>query len=509
MNLRLGQSAHLAGLLLRFFRRRVLRVGMLRARAVRGATAVLALTLFGVLCAAAYLFLEPLALSPELWDLMFSISTVSLVLWVMGAFLVIKVLFINAADMLELTYQLPVTNRERALAFLLYEAAITGVVVALGFSALAVSSLALIGAAALPYLFTAFAVPAVTVYLGLGVLHHLLVRFWTALRLGGTAGLLSVIVLFMLLAWYSTGINGAIIAITDAHLDGADAFRWQTAVAWLWDRSPVLTAAASLIALFVLIGLNLTLTPNQHVRQAKFLAVLTGGRARHVLHPYDYCLVRNSQTAVAAVITVALFAYLLLAGIGVNPMWSLVALSTAGLYHYSGTEPLRRLPIAARSAAAIYARLCKGQALLIAAFALPQFLIGAFVVPAAMADSATAVLGAFAGIVLTVWVSVVFPSEKNNPFSILLGIACAAVVFGLIAIGLGMLNLPAPVARAVIACCAAAIVAHSIVEIHDNESKRRNREEVQNRPGVARELPGDHDGRDRGGVDAAHVLYER
>lgn len=503
------QSAHLAGLLLRFFRRRVLRVGVLRARAVRAAAAVLALTLFGVLCAAAYLFLEPLALSPELWDLMFEISTVSLVLWVMGAFLVIKVLFINAADMLELTYQLPVTNRERALAFLMYEAAITGCVVALGFSALAVSSLALMGDAAVPYLFTAFAVPVVAVYLGLGVLYHLLVRFWTVLRLGSTAGLLSVIVLFMLLVWYSTGMNGAIIVITDAYYDGTGVFRWQTAVAWLWDRSPVLTAAACLVAIAVLIGVNLTLTPNQHMRQSKFLAVFTGRHARHVLHPYDYCLVRNSQTAVAAVITVVLFAYLLFAGNGMNPMWSLVALSTAGLYHYSGTEPLRRLPIAIRSAVAVYARLFKGQALLIAAFALPQFLIGAFVAPATMADSATAALGAFAGIVLTIWVSVVFPSEKNNPFSILLGIACAAVVFGLIAIGLGMLNLPAPVTQAVIACCAAAIVAHSIVEIHDNESKRRNHEAVQNRPGIARELPGDHAGHDRRGADAAHVLHER
>ncbi|WP_091050634.1 hypothetical protein [Glycomyces sambucus] len=509
MNLRMRQSAHLAGLLLLFFRRRVLRVGLLRARAVRAGAAVLALTLFGVLCAAAYLFLEPLALSPELWDLMFRISTVSLVLWAMGAFLVVKVLFINAADMLELTYQLPVTNRERALAFLMYEAAITGCVTALGFAALAVSSIALMGVSALPYLVTAFAVPAAVVYLGLGVLHHLLVRFWTLLRLGNIAGLLSVIVLFILLVWYSTTMNATIVAITDGYFDGGGVFLWQNAVAWLWDRSPVLALAASPAAVVALVGANLALTPDQYVRQSKFLSLFTEPYARRVLHAYDYCLVRNSQTAVAAVVTVVLYAYLLIAGPGINPMWSLVALSTAGLYHYSGTEPLRRLPIATRSAGLVYARLCKGQVLLIAAFAVPQFLIGALVDPAAMTDSAMPLLGAFAGIVLTVWVSVVFPSERNNPFSILLGIACAAVVFGLIAIGLGMLDLPAAVTRAVIACCAAAVAAHSIVEIHDNESKRSNREEVPNHPGVARERAGHHPRRDRRVADAAHVLHDR
>ncbi|GAA1689777.1 hypothetical protein GCM10009830_41720 [Glycomyces endophyticus] len=509
MNLRVRQSRYLAALLLLFFRRRVLRSGAFRSRTVRAGAAVLAALLFAVLCAAAYLFLEPLALTPELWELMFAISTVSLVLWVMGAFLVIKVLFINAADMLELSYQLPVTNRERGLAFLMYEAAITGVVVALGFSALAVTSLALMGLAAVPYLLTAFAVPALVVYLGLGVLHHLLVRLWTLLRLGGIAGLLSVIVLFLLLVWYSTTMNATIVAITDGYYDRTGAFHWQTAVASMWDRSPAVALAVSAVAVAALTAANLFLTPSQYVRQSRFLAVFTGRYAGRVLHPYDYCLVRNSQTAVAAVIAVLLFAYLLLAGNGLNPMWSLVALSTAGLYHYAGTEPLRRLPSATRSAAVVYLRLCKGQALLLVAFAVPQFLIGAFVDPVAMADSATPVLSAFAGIVLTVWISVVFPSEKNNPFSVLLGIACAAVMFGLIAIGLGMLHLPAPLTQAVLAACALVVAAHSIVEIHANESKRRNREEVPDHRGVARELPGDHPGRHRGGADAAHVLHQR
>ncbi|MEV3938957.1 hypothetical protein AB0K52_23665 [Glycomyces sp. NPDC049804] len=509
MNVGVRQSARLAGLLLLFFRRRVLRVGLLRSRTVRTAAAALALVFFGVLCAAAYQFLEPLALTRELWDLMFEIGTVSLVIWAMGAFLVVKVLFINAADMLELSYQLPVTNRERALAFLMYEAAITAIVVALGFSALAVTSVALLGLEALPHLLTAFVIPAAIVYLGLSVLHHLLVRVWTFLRLGNIAGLLSVIALFMLLVLYSTTMNDTVFAITDDYFEGGGAFQWQSAVSWFWGHSPVLTGAGSLAAIAVLIGVNLVLTPNQYVRQSKFLAVFTGRHARHVLHPYDYCLFRNSQTAVAAVIAVALFAYLLLGGGETNPMWSLAALSTAGLYHYSGTEPLRRLPVSTRSAPAVYARLVKGQAMLLAAFAVPEFLIGAIVDPARMGDSALALLGAASGMVLAVWVSVVFPSEKNNPFSVLLGIACAAVIFGLIVIGLGMLRLPAPVTQLILAVCGLAVIAHSIIEIHDNEMRRRHSEDDQNRPGLAGEFPGDHRDGDRGGPDAAHVLDQR
>jgi len=45
----------------------------------------------------------------------------------MVAFIFVKVLFLSSDGVLELTYQLPLTNKERSVAFLLFEAAITRV----------------------------------------------------------------------------------------------------------------------------------------------------------------------------------------------------------------------------------------------------------------------------------------------------------------------------------------------------------------------------------------------
>ncbi|MFC4337561.1 hypothetical protein [Salininema proteolyticum] len=504
MRLRLGRSMHLAALLLLFFRRRVLRVGLFRARTARVAAGLLGLVLFGVLCSAAYLFLEPLSLSTGEWDLLFDISTTSLVLWVMGAFLVVKVLFINAEGMLELSYQLPVTNRERAVALLLYEAAITGAVAAVGFAALSVTSLVILGVGAVPYILTTLVFPAAIVYLTLSVLYQVSVRLLGTVGLGSVANLLTVLLLFIGLAYYSSTIEDTVFGITDAYLDGAGAFHWQNTIHRLWDASPVLALAASLVAMAVLAAAAMALTPAHYVRQSRFLKLFSGPQARLVLHPYDYCLIRNTQTTVSAIVATVLFVYFLLGG-SINPMWSLPVLAMAGLYHYSGTDVIRSLPTCTDSPVVTYARLLKGQLVLLTAFAIPQAGIAALVDPFALDGTGTVLLSAFAGVVITTWVSVVFPSEKNNPFSIFLGVACAAAMFGLIAVGLGMLKLPAPVTWGVLAFCAALVVAHTIVEIHTNESRRRN-EQDQDRRHIPDGLVDGHGRHHRRGPAGAHVL---
>lgn len=108
-------------MLLVFFRRRVLRAGVLKSTPVRVFVTVAAVLLLGAMCTASYFFLRPLAGEAAVWRLLFDTSTVSLLLWVQIAFLLVKVLFINGEGMLQLSYQLPLTNRERSTAFLMYK----------------------------------------------------------------------------------------------------------------------------------------------------------------------------------------------------------------------------------------------------------------------------------------------------------------------------------------------------------------------------------------------------
>ena len=126
--MRLSRSLVLARMLLRYVGRRVLRAGVLASRPVRLTVAAALVVLLAAAVAGAVAFLEPLTEEPEAWDLLLDVTSVSTVLWCLAAAVLVKTLFLNAEGMLTLTFALPVTNRERAAAFVLYEAAMSAAV---------------------------------------------------------------------------------------------------------------------------------------------------------------------------------------------------------------------------------------------------------------------------------------------------------------------------------------------------------------------------------------------
>ncbi|MFJ3493793.1 hypothetical protein ACIPPJ_09335 [Streptomyces sp. NPDC086091] len=472
---RLKQSAVLARMLLVFFRRRVLRAGVLKSTPVRVFVVVASVLLLGVMCTAAYFFLRPLADEAAVWRLLFDTSTVSLLLWVQIAFLLVKVLFINAEGMLRLSYQLPVTNRERSMAFLMYEAAMTALVAAAGLVSLSVSALILLGPSAIAHITASVVLPVALTYLVLSVLYQLLTRMWMLIRLSRMAGVLNVLVLFAVLAFYSAQMTLMVQDLSGAYLSKRTEYTWATSVSWSWnEHGPWLTLAAAVALSVLLIALTFALAPNQHVRQSRYLKVPGSVRLRSVLGPYDWCLLRSAQTVAAAAMAVAVFVYLLLARPSMNPLWGLAALSFGGLYQFTATQPLRMLPGAREAAWRVYARLIRAQLVLLAVFAVPALAITTAVHPDRLLSSGVALASCVGGAVVTTCISIVFPAEKDNPFSVFLGLSVVVVVLGLSVIALGLLSLPTWAVTACLAGAAVSFVWYAVQGIHASESRRRN-----------------------------------
>ncbi|MFJ6635228.1 hypothetical protein ACIQMR_28080 [Streptomyces sp. NPDC091376] len=503
---RLKQSAVLARMLLVFFRRRVLRAGVLKSPPVRVFVMVAAVLLLAVMCTAAYFFLRPLADETAVWRLLFDTSTVSLLLWVQIAFLLVKVLFINAEGMLRLSYQLPVTNRERSTAFLMYEAAMTAIVTAAGLISLSVSALILLGPSATGYITASVVLPVALTYLTLSVLYQLLTRMWMLVGLSRMAGILNVLVLFAVLAYYSAQMTRLIQDISGAYLAERTEYTWVTSVSWAWnEHGPWLTLAAAVALSAVLMALAFTLAPNQHVRQSRYLKLPGSLRLRGILGPYDWCLLRSAQTVAAAAMALAVFVYLLLAKPAMNPMWGLAALSFGGLYQFTATQPLRMLPGVRASAWQVYTRLIRAQLALLTVFAVPALAITTAIYPDRLLSSGAALASCLGGAVMTTCISIVFPAEKDNPFSVFLGLSVVVIVLGLSVIGLGMLNLPP---WAVIACLAGAAVAfiwYAVQGIHTSESRRRNAQGTVGHEGRHRGRTA-HPGHGSGDPARPHVL---
>jgi len=483
-SVRLKQSALVARMLLSFFRRRVLRAGVLESMPVRVFVMVAAVLLLGVMCTAAYFFLQPLANEAAVWRLLFDTSTVSLLLWVQVAFLLVKVLFINAERMLQFSYQLPVTNRERSMAFLMYEAAMTGIIATAGLISLAVSALILLGPSAASYIVASVILPVALTYLVLSVLYQLMTRLWILLKIGRMAGILNVLFLFVVLAYYSTLMTPMIQDISGAYLDNKTEYMWVTMVSWAWNEySPWLTLAGVTLLSAVLTAAVFVLAPNQHLHQSRYLNLPGSVRLRGVLGPYDWCLLRSSQTVATSAMAVAVFYYLLLVQSSMNPMWGLSALSFGGLYQFTATQPLRTLPGARASAWAVYYRLIRAQLVLLSVFAVPAITITMAIYPTRLLSTGAALAACLGGSVMTTCISIVFPAEKDNPFSVFVGLSVVIIVLGLSMIGLGLLRLPLWAVTACLVGAAIAFVWYAVQGIRTSESRIRNAQGTVGREG--------------------------
>ncbi|AXG12758.1 hypothetical protein DN585_04405 [Intrasporangium calvum] len=384
-------------MLLRFFIRRVTRMGVLRSTAVK----VLALAAVGTILVtgaiAAYFFLEPMASEPKVWGLLFEMSTVSVVLWVQIAFLLVKVLFLNASGMLELSFHLPLTNRERAAALLIYEAMMAGVVSAVGFTSLTAAAVALLGPAVVPRLLEAIVFPIILTYLALSAAYLVLGRVLSLIGLRRVQGILLILVMFGLLTLYASRLGPLSSQATAAYLSDRTEFVWVAALAWLAHQyGPVAMAGVFLLAAGTLVAVALWATPSEHVPHSRYLNVPFGWPVARRLGPYDRCLLRSSQTWLAIAVAVAVFVGLCLEPVA-NPLGALAVLSMSGLYQFASTEPLRVLVADGASAWRTYGRLVKAQFVLLLALAVPSVAVVAAVRPGELGGSALALVGCAGG----------------------------------------------------------------------------------------------------------------
>ncbi|MDC5696972.1 hypothetical protein OO014_06840 [Intrasporangium calvum] len=472
--MRTGKSLVLARMLLRFFLRRVARTGVLRSRPVKVLAVGTVALILGAGAVAAYFFLEPMVAQEKVWGLLFEMSTVSVVLWVQIAFLLVKVLFLNAAGMLELSFQLPLTNRERAAALLVYEATMAGIVSAVGFTSLTVAAVVLLGPAAVPRLLEAIVFPIILTYLALSVGYLLLARVLVWLGLRRIQGIVLILVLFSLLMLYASGLGSLSSAASAAYLADRTDFVWVASLAWITHHyGPVAMVSVFLVTAALLTALALWATPSQHVPHSRYLNLPFDWPLVRRLSAYDRCLLRSSQAWLAMVVSAAVFVGLCLDPV-VNPLWALAVLSMSGLYQFAATEPLRMLSAQRGTAWRTYGRLVRAQLLLLAGMALPCVAVLAAARPDQLGGSLFALGGCVAGALVAISIGIAFPAEHDNPFSVFVGLAVASAVLGLLGIALGILQMPQILVVLIVAASLAIIVWYSVQGIRTFDSRRRN-----------------------------------
>jgi hypothetical protein len=479
--MRLRDTVILTRFLFVFFLRQVVGRGILSNRAIRWSVAAIYVFWMIASSALAAMFLRPLGDDRLTWRLVLDVGTVSIVLWVMVAFLLVKVLFLNADGLMLLTTHLPVTSEVRAFAYATYEGAVVLIAGASGVASVSVAALVTLGPGAVGALTASFVLPGMVTYAATALLWVVLERVFALIRLGRVSHMLGIVVTFVLIGLYSARTTALVVAISDSYGAVKPPPLWITTFSRIsasygaW--AAILVGSAAFV---VLIGSAILLTPRYRLGQSRFVPVPLGPFSRTRLAPQLAFVLRSRQTALAVLVSAGCFVFLML-GRAANPLWSLCLLPTSGLYQFASG----RLPVleqfTPRSAFRTYGGMLGSQLIGVAILAIPAIAVAGLMAPAWLTDAPTILLAMGSAILSCLLIGVVFPSSRDNPFSVMVGFVAVGMVLIVVTTGFSLLQLPSVAVAVMSDLVHGGIVYYSILGIAAHDRKARHEIRTANR----------------------------
>ncbi|GIE75038.1 hypothetical protein Aph02nite_09880 [Actinoplanes philippinensis] len=470
--MRLSHVFALARMFLVYFFRRVLSYGPLRnPAALFGLIALAAATGVGMFLVA-YQFLDSL-IGPESLELLARLSTVSTIFWTLIAFLFIKILFMKADRLLQFTLQLPASHRERTAALMIYEAVMVLSVIGVLFLPFSSALVALLGLGSIPHIATGLAIPAVLTYLLASTSFNVIMSALLRIGLGRQAHLITAVMMALSIFIYNANFTTLVRDISEDYLGNrvsnhyVDVFvyvsaRWGQPVMWL----AFLGVGGLLLALVV------ASSPHRYPEVHKFTRTPIPGFVSPVW-PYLAALTRRWENWVTVAVAYVCAGMLFVRGDGGTFLYALGLLVTQGIYAYSATEALRRLPGFGRRAGSEVTMLLSAQAIQLAVAALPILALVA-ARPETLADAGKVLAACVSAIILTTLVGILFPHDRDNPFSAFVSYAVCVLLIVSLGIMVTVLQLPAPALWAAVVIVHVLAVFYSVLGIRSLQRKARH-----------------------------------
>ncbi|WP_255771675.1 hypothetical protein [Pseudarthrobacter sulfonivorans] len=445
-----------------FIVRRVLGRGLLRSRTAQLSALLLVLLAFAGFCLMSFVIIRQYLGGTGLLEPILQVANASVGFWVLIVYTLIRVLFLKADELLRLSFSLPVTNKERTLAFTLFESSIVLCLTVFIFGAFSLSTVLLEGPRYIPKVLAAIWFPAVTFYLVLSLGYFLLERLLLSVGLARLRGLLVPMVLALGLALafpYSTELSNRIV---ESHFNGQVLAAPPLVFALIQGEHGIWLAAALFVAVSaVLLLLIVGAAPRSYVAVRRFFKVLPASLAATKFGAYLLVLVRSFETAVAVAFMFVYTVFAVLQNI-VLPPFVLVLITFQGIYAYSNSEPLRRLATYPGTALRNYLCLVGSQAVLFLALAVPT--VAAAQIQGIEFTTSLMIVGFCLGnILISTLIGIAFPPEKGNPFTVLMGVVLTVIVVMIVALGLNIFNLSMVMNLLIFVVLNAVVVIYSIL----------------------------------------------
>ncbi len=426
--------------LLRYFKRRVLSVGILQKTSVRVGIAATILVMGLLTTALNYLFLRDAGVSNALLLFLSKGSSLTVIQGSMAAFLFIRILFWRSDEMLTFVEQLPLSHRERIVSLLLFEGMfVVGIAISM-YVPMAISLSLLLGIGALPTTLVGLVFPAAITFLLLAIFTNFLSQVFSHRRLRALGSILIPASLIALIAFFSALVPPLIGELSREALAGGNSFHGIDAFSYVAIRyTHWVSIGIFIVSAAVLTALALALVPRTYPKTSRNLNIPIITR-KTALWPYLAALSRRGDSLLLVVLTFVISLTLFVKG-NEKFGYALIIPLAQGIYSYSATRNLRLMPGYSATAAVELRRIIFAQITISLVYTIP--FLGLYAFKPATAINIFGVLAAQIGTVsVATFLGVLFPPDRENPFSIMASLVLC-LLFGLIlVVTLAILRLP-------------------------------------------------------------------
>lgn len=469
---------HLVRFYILFLRRRVLGRGVLANRPIRYAAFLGVLAIYAGYVLLSISVIRQTFNNPEMVAPLLEGMGISSIFWVAAFYTIVRILFLKADELTELTYTLPATNKKRLIASVIFEMLLVGTATIGLSSALAIACSVVVGCEATGLFILGVVSPALMTYLILLVIHLGAERLLALIGMARLRGLVipTLLVTVMVLAFNlmrEQSVEYIRLRLTGATLP------WVPQLMFLRIADALggaLGFAGAVIALLgacaILLALAVAIAPRDYTPLRSYLLALPGGLASTrfgTLVLMQFRSFENQFVLISAMVA----AFIIPWKSWEAPPIHILLPAFLGIYAYASSEPLRRLTAFSQSAGVFYLQLIGSQLTIM--LTLGVFLGALYLV---QGGRVMAVLGVFGfGVVATVMtnlVGIIFPPEKGNPFSVVIGVILLLSVVVTFAVGLNMFGFPTEVNVIIIAALLGFAVFFSILGISRNEKGVRH-----------------------------------
>ena len=461
-------------LLTKFFRRTLIQYGALRSTTVRWSLMAVGAVWMTFGCIVAYFFLRPLGTDRGKWSMMLDLSWVSTIPWVIGVFLLVKMMFSKADGALRIVSALPITDILRGLTIKASEMCV--VLAAVTVSALAVSTSLLLstGADAISLACLHLLLPALLLYAMLSLVWDSIERVMNLVRLPQFASVTAICGMVAMLVGYMTLALPLVIDIQERSLSGNDTILWATVVGDLAARVGSLpTGAGSAALLLAIMFADMAVSPPRYREQADYLPIPCPAVGRADITMFAAYLLRSKDTFLETVLATALTIMLCMQGnTGFATLPACIVTFTGLSQFANGTVAIWNL----QRGSPTYTYLCMICSQL-AVYTPIWLAIGLLTLPwggPTPLGCFYSFTGIIAGSIICTMLGIAFPMTKQNPLTAIVGLGSFALAGTLLLLAIGLLDLHGPILAIALVLILAAMILYSILGIQTHQRSMRH-----------------------------------